>query len=1069
MGIASNYSITYTADSGQLTVNQLGLTISGLTASKDYDGSITIGGTASLNTPVSGDNVSLNAASASASFDNTNVGTTTVTFSGYALSGSDSANYSLTQPSITTGVITPAPLTITADNQTQIYGFGGTSAALGTSAFTFSGLCPGDSVSSVTLSTNASLSGSSNYNVGTWTLTPIAVHFLIGSSSNYTITYVNASTGLTITPAPLTITASESQTYGFGGTSAALGTTAFTASGLFGSDSVTSVTLTTNATLSSSSNYNAGTWDIAPSAAIGSGLSNYTITYDENSTGLTVAAKALTLTALDQNRSYGDVNPALTYTITGLVPGDFLDSSELTGSPDIQTTAVDYTSGAGVYHITIHDLGNLKYTDPNSNYTFQNALFVNGMLTIQPAPLTITAVNVTRVYGQSNPALTPQYSGFVNGETVTTSDLTGSPSLSTAATTASAAGTYSIVVGTGSLASTDYTLSYEPGTLTVTPAVLTVATVDVSRAYGAANPTLSCNITGFISGETLLNSDLTGTPGVSSAATPASPVGSYAVTPALGTLKSNNYTFAFQAGTLTVTPAVLTVAAVDVSRAYGVANPTLTYTITGFANGETAATGGVTGTPALSTTADANSSVGTYTIAVGSGTLNATNYSFQSSGPGTLTITPALLIVQPQNLQRSYGTTNPPLAYTLVREDQPQAVVSALASGASGAPALSTSAVASSPVGSYAITVSPGTLAVASPNYALDFSHSANGELTIGQATLVITANPASRAYGAADPTFTDTISGFINGQTLATSGVTGAPSFTTTADSTSHVGTYNVVAGIGSLQSGDYLFSFVPNTLTITPVPLTIEANATSQPFGTTPSLSASYIGLVSGDTAASLTTPAVLSTTATAATLPGTYPIAVSGASSADYSITYKNGTFTVQQSPTFSSLEGPILRSTVTPPVTFTVDVSSYSEGSVPLTGVVEFYAQAQMIGAVPVVNGIATLTTSALAEGNYMVYAVYQGDTNYEPSSTGTIAQMVMSTAPAVPVKRAAPTPAHPKKTTPKPTKKTTPKPKAPAPKPKAHPVIKPKALPATKPRAAVPVKTHVKPAVVRTKR
>ena len=352
VGIASNYSITYTADSGQLTVNQLGLTISGLTASKDYDGSITIGGTASLNTPVSGDNVSLNAASASASFDNTNVGTTTVTFSGYALSGSDSANYSLTQPSITTGVITPAPLTITADNQTQIYGFGGTSAALGTSAFTVSGLCPGDSVSSVTLSTNASLSGSSNYNVGTWTLTPIAVHFLTGSSSNYTITYVNASTGLTITAASLIITASsQSQTYGFSGTSAALGTTAFTASGLFGSDSVTSVTLSTNATLSSSSNYNAGTWNITPSAAIGSGLSNYTITYDENSTGLTVAAKALTLTALDQSRSYGDVNPALTYTITGLVPGDFLDSSELTGAVDLKTTAADPDSPAGNYTV----------------------------------------------------------------------------------------------------------------------------------------------------------------------------------------------------------------------------------------------------------------------------------------------------------------------------------------------------------------------------------------------------------------------------------------------------------------------------------------------------------------------------------------------------------------------------------------------------------------------------------------------------------------------------------------------------------------------------------------------
>lgn len=239
--------------------------------------------------------------------------------------------------------------------------------------------------------------------------------------------------------------------------------------------------------------------------------------------------------------------------------------------------------------------------------------------------------------------------------------------------------------------------------------------------------------------------------------------------------------------------------------------------------------------------------------------------------------------------------------------------------------------------------------------------------------------------------------------------------------------------------------------------------ANNTSQPFGTTPSLSAGYIGLVNGDTAASLTTPAVLSTTATGTSLPGTYPITVSGASSADYSITYNSGTFTVQQSSTFSSLEGPILRSSVTSPVTFTVDVSSFSESSVPLTGAVAFYDQAQMIGAVPVVNGIATLSTSALAEGDYMVYAVYQGDTNYEPSSTGTITQMVMSTAPAAPVKRATPIPAHPKKAAPKP------KPKAPAPKPKAHPVVKPKAHSATKPQAAVPVKTHVKPAVVRTKR
>ena len=47
----------------------------------------------------------------------------------------------------------------------------------------------------------------------------------------------------------------------------------------------------------------------------------------------------------------------------------------------------------------------------------------------------------------------------------------------------------------------------------------------------------------------------------------------------------------------------LSVAADSISRFYGLANPVLTATISGYVNGETAATGGVTGSPLLSTTA----------------------------------------------------------------------------------------------------------------------------------------------------------------------------------------------------------------------------------------------------------------------------------------------------------------------------------------------------------------------------------------------------------------------------------------------------------------------------------
>ena len=56
------------------------------------------------------------------------------------------------------------------------------------------------------------------------------------------------------------------------------------------------------------------------------------------------------------------------------------------------------------------------------------------------------------------------------------------------------------------------------------------------------------------------------------------------------------------------------------------------------------------------------------------------------------------------------------------------------------------------------------------------------------------------------------------------------------------------------------------------------------------------SYSGFVNGDTAASLTAPATVSTSATAASAVGTYPITASGAVSASYTITYVTGTLTV-----------------------------------------------------------------------------------------------------------------------------------------------------------------------------
>src|SRR5207244_5498306 len=77
----------------------------------------------------------------------------------------------------------------------------------------------------------------------------------------------------------------------------------------------------------------------------------------------------------------------------------------------------------------------------------------------------------------------------------------------------------------------------------------------------------------------------------------------------------------------------------------------------------------------------------------------------------------------------------------------------------------------------------------------------------------------------------------------------------------------------------------------------LTITADDKSKVYGAAlPGVTASYSGFVNGDTASDLVTPVSLSTTATAASAVGTYPITASGAADANYTISFVAGTLTV-----------------------------------------------------------------------------------------------------------------------------------------------------------------------------
>src|SRR5207237_9650303 len=139
---------------------------------------------------------------------------------------------------------------------------------------------------------------------------PYAIRASVSAGSglgNYPIKYHDGS--LTVDRNALDIIANDqSKTYGdtfsFTGSEFTVGT-----GQLKNSDSVTSVTLT-SAGAAATATVSGSPYDITPSAAIGTGLGNYSITYHVGH--FTVNAKALDITANDQSKTYG-----ATFTFTG--------------------------------------------------------------------------------------------------------------------------------------------------------------------------------------------------------------------------------------------------------------------------------------------------------------------------------------------------------------------------------------------------------------------------------------------------------------------------------------------------------------------------------------------------------------------------------------------------------------------------------------------------------------------------------------------------------------------------------------------------------------------------------
>ena len=523
-----------TAASGN-TVSAKGLTITGVTANnKSYDGTTA----ATLNTATAAYSGLVNSESFSvsgtptATFTSANVGTAiAVTIDGFTV---PSANYSITQPSVTAN-ITAVALTITGlSANDKTYDRTTTATLSGTPAY--SGLVNGE-VFTVTGTPTATFTTA---NVGTAIAVTIAGYT---APANYSVTQPSVTAN--ITAKTLTIASAAAQNKSFDGNTDAV--LIGTLSGVIVPDNVT---LTLSGTFASSA---AGTGIAVTSTSSigGADVANYELTQP---TGLTADISSTPLPAitssLTASETYGTT--AATYTITGSNSPTSFNATGLPAGLSINTTTGEITgtptATPGSYNVTIYAT-NVGGTG--------NALLV---YTVTPKTLTLTTAtaDATKVYDGTTAA------------TVSGASISGV--FGTDAVTVNASGIYdtknvgngktvTISYGLNGTDAANYTLSSTSSTTTANITALAISTTGATAQNKTYDNTTAATISGTTFVGVLIGDAVTiSTTGTFAQATPGTGI---EVTSAqtLGGADAANYTVSLPTGlTANIDSVALTVA-----------------------------------------------------------------------------------------------------------------------------------------------------------------------------------------------------------------------------------------------------------------------------------------------------------------------------------------------------------------------------------------------------------------------------------------------------------------------------------------------------------------------------
>ncbi len=217
---------------------------------------------------------------------------------------------------------------------------------------------------------------------------------------------------------------------------------------------------------------------------------NYTISYVNGS--LTVNPAPLTITADSTTKTYGQ-----TETLAGTDVHDQRAGQQRHG---VQREPEQHGRGGDRRGDRLA-LRDCRVETPSAlAWATTRSRYVNGSLTVNPAPLTITADSMTKTYGQTvtfaGTAFTT--SGLVNSDTVASVSVSSTG----AAANAAVAGSPYAIVASGAIGSGlgNYTISYVNGSLTVNPAITAITTTPSATTVTLSTSSVTLNDTAVLSG-----------------------------------------------------------------------------------------------------------------------------------------------------------------------------------------------------------------------------------------------------------------------------------------------------------------------------------------------------------------------------------------------------------------------------------------------------------------------------------------------------------------------------------------------------------------------------------------